>query len=85
MLARIFGIFVQTTPALKRSQDGIGVGLSLVKGLVELHGGSVEARSDGPGRGSEFVVRLPVSEKAKTEEPPVSYEPGTGRGIESLR
>jgi PAS domain S-box-containing protein len=62
MLPRIFDIFSQAEPALVRSQGGIGIGLSLVKGLVGLHGGSVEARSAGPGRGSEFVVRLPVAE-----------------------
>ena len=46
---------------MERSQGGLGIGLSLVKGLVELHGGSIEARSDGPGKGSEFIVRLPVA------------------------
>jgi PAS domain S-box-containing protein len=66
MLPRIFDIFSQAKPALVRSQGGLGIGLSLVKGLVDLHGGSVEARSNGPGQGSEFVVRLPVA-----VEPPV--------------
>jgi PAS domain S-box-containing protein len=66
MLPRIFEIFSQAKPALVRSQGGLGIGLSLVKGLVDLHGGSVEARSNGPGQGSEFVVRLPVA-----VEPPV--------------
>src|SRR5262249_12686136 len=46
--------------ALERSQGGLGIGLSLVRNLVEMHGGSVKAHSDGPGLGSEFVVRLPV-------------------------
>jgi PAS domain S-box-containing protein len=59
-LPRIFEMFAQATPALERSQSGLGIGLSLVKGVVELHGGRIEARSDGPGRGSEFVVRLPI-------------------------
>src|SRR4029079_8606918 len=45
---------------MSRSQGGLGIGLNIVKRLVELHDGSIEARSDGPGRGSEFVVRLPV-------------------------
>ena len=61
MLPRIFEIFAQSNRALVRSQGGLGIGLSLVKGLVELHGGSIEARSDGPGQGSEFVVRLPIA------------------------
>jgi signal transduction histidine kinase/CheY-like chemotaxis protein len=60
LLPDIFEVFSQAKPAPLPSQGGLGIGLSLVKGLVELHGGSVEARSDGPGRGSEFLVRLPV-------------------------
>jgi signal transduction histidine kinase/ActR/RegA family two-component response regulator len=59
-LPHLFRMFSQVAPALERSQGGLGIGLSLVRGLVELHGGRVEARSGGPGRGSEFVVRLPV-------------------------
>jgi PAS domain S-box-containing protein len=70
-LPRIFEMFAQAKPALERSQSGLGIGLSLVKGVVELHGGRVEARSDGPGRGSEFIVRLPVLiEKLVREAPP---------------
>jgi signal transduction histidine kinase len=61
MLPQVFEIFSQEKPALEGSQDGLGIGLSLVKGIVELHGGSVAAKSDGPGRGSEFIVRLPVA------------------------
>jgi len=62
VLPHVFEIFTQGKLALGRSQGGIGIGLSLVKGLVELHGGSVEAHSDGAGHGSEFVVRLPIAE-----------------------
>jgi PAS domain S-box-containing protein len=58
-LGRVFEMFSQVTTALDRSEGGLGIGLALVRGLVELHGGRVEARSDGPGRGSEFVVVLP--------------------------
>jgi PAS domain S-box-containing protein len=60
MLPRIFGIFVQADGRQDRSQGGLGIGLSLVKTLVEMHGGGVEAWSGGPGKGSEFVVRLPL-------------------------
>jgi PAS domain S-box-containing protein len=60
MLPRLFSIFSQARRGLERSQGGLGIGLSLVRGLVELHGGSIEARSEGPGMGSEFIVRLPV-------------------------
>jgi PAS domain S-box-containing protein len=59
-LPQLFEMFSQVTPALERSQGGLGIGLALVRGLVGLHGGSVAARSAGPGRGSEFIVRLPV-------------------------
>ncbi len=59
-LSAIFDIFSQVEGALSRSQGGLGIGLSLVRRLVGMHGGSVEARSDGPGRGSEFIVRLPI-------------------------
>lgn len=61
VLPRIFEIFAQVRVESAGSSGGLGIGLSLVKGLVELHGGSVEARSEGPGRGSEFVVRLPTA------------------------
>jgi PAS domain S-box-containing protein len=58
--SRIFDLFVQEDRSLARSHGGLGLGLTLVRSLVELHGGEVEAHSDGPGRGSEFVVRLPL-------------------------
>ena len=59
MLARVFDMFTQVPHAIERSQGGLGIGLTLVKRLVELHGGQVEAKSGGPGLGSEFIVRLP--------------------------
>jgi PAS domain S-box-containing protein len=61
LLPHVFDLFTQADRSLDRSQGGLGIGLTLVRQLVELHGGRVEARSDGPGRGSEFVVRLPLS------------------------
>ena len=60
MLPGIFDIFSQAQPPVEDAESGLGIGLWLVRGLVELHGGSVDALSDGPGKGSEFVVRLPV-------------------------
>jgi signal transduction histidine kinase len=63
MLGKIFDLFVQAESSPGRA-DGMGIGLSLVKGLVELHGGSVEAHSAGPGQGSEFILRLPMAEAA---------------------
>jgi PAS domain S-box-containing protein len=59
-LPQIFDLFAQVNQALERSEGGLGIGLTLVRRLVELHGGTVEALSDGPGKGSEFVVRLPL-------------------------
>ena len=59
-LATIFQMFSQLTPALERAQGGLGIGLALVRGLVELHGGSVDAASGGVGQGSTFTVRLPA-------------------------
>jgi signal transduction histidine kinase len=59
-LPRIFDMFTQVDTSLERSQSGLGIGLTLVKNLVEMHGGSVEAHSAGVGQGSEFVVRLPI-------------------------
>jgi PAS domain S-box-containing protein len=59
-LPRLFEMFYQVDASLERAHGGLGIGLSLVRRLVEFHGGSVEARSDGPGKGSEFTVRLPV-------------------------
>ena len=61
MLDSIFDLFVQVAPSIDRGTGGLGVGLTLVKQMVELHGGTVRAHSDGPGRGSEFVVRLPLA------------------------
>ena len=60
LLPRLFELFTQADRSLDRSQGGLGVGLALVKSLVEMHGGGVEAASEGLGRGSEFIVRLPV-------------------------
>jgi len=59
MLPRLFTVFTQLNTSA-RAEGGLGVGLSLVRGLVTLHGGTVIARSDGPGKGSEFIVRLPL-------------------------
>jgi signal transduction histidine kinase/ActR/RegA family two-component response regulator len=61
MLRKIFEMFTQVGGTSDHSQGGLGIGLTLVKRLVELHGGTVEARSDGPNKGSEFIVNVPVS------------------------
>jgi PAS domain S-box-containing protein len=60
VMPSVFGMFVQADSSLHRSQGGLGIGLTLVRSLVELHGGTVEATSDGLGKGCEFTVRLPI-------------------------
>lgn len=72
MLAHIFELFVQAERRLDRSQGGLGIGLTLVHRLVELHGGTVEASSPGLGGGSEFVVRLPALSEKNDSEAPIS-------------
>ena len=71
LLPRMFDLFTQADRPLDRSQGGLGIGLTVVKSLVELHGGTVEARSDGPGTGLEMTVRLPALPGA----PPVRSRP----------
>jgi CheY-like chemotaxis protein len=66
-LERVFDLFSQVHDAA-RSSGGLGVGLSLVRGLVHMHGGTVEAQSEGVGSGAQFVVRLPVSDAALPED-----------------
>jgi signal transduction histidine kinase len=61
MLPRIFELFTQVESARRLSQGGLGIGLALVRNLVALHEGSVQVRSEGLGKGSEFVVRLPLA------------------------
>jgi PAS domain S-box-containing protein len=63
MLPRVFDMFAQESHSSGRSEGGLGIGLTLVHELVQMHGGSVEAKSEGPGRGSEFIVRLPLLEE----------------------
>ena len=69
LLPRVFDMFSQVQTSLDRAEGGLGIGLALVKGLVELHGGRVEARSAGLGRGAEFVVWLPLPEGAAAAAP----------------
>jgi len=71
MLAKVFELFTQVDRSLDRSQGGLGIGLTLVQRLVEMHGGRVEVASEGPGCGSEFTLRLPVAHTAPVsdEEP----------------
>jgi CheY-like chemotaxis protein len=87
MLPRIFDLFTQLNRSLDRSEGGLGIGLALVRRLVELHGGTVQAFSDGPGLGSEFVMTLPVLRVGKIpDEAPAAgaqdeVRGGSGRRI----
>jgi PAS domain S-box-containing protein len=72
MLVNIFEMFTQADHSVERSSNGLGIGLTLVRRLVELHGGSVEARSEGPGHGSAFSVRLPISNQPLPQLQPAS-------------
>ena len=78
MQERIFDMFVQVGEGAQPTQGGLGIGLTLARSLVEMHGGTLAARSDGPGHGSEFVIRLPIEQTA-APEPPAAGTADAGR------
>jgi PAS domain S-box-containing protein len=82
-LDSVFEMFNQVQGSLERSQGGLGIGLTLVRRLVQMHGGTVQADSAGEGKGAEFVVRLPIHEArpAASAEPAPAREPSAGRRI----
>jgi PAS domain S-box-containing protein len=71
-LPRIFDLFAQAERSIDRSQGGLGLGLTVAKSLIETHGGSISARSEGPGKGSEFAIRMPV---VRTPQAPLPVQP----------
>jgi PAS domain S-box-containing protein len=75
MLPRVWDVFSQADQSLERPRGGLGLGLPLVKGLVELHGGEVRAESEGAGRGATFKILLPLAGQAEPREPDRSSEP----------
>jgi CheY-like chemotaxis protein len=87
LLPKVFEMFMQVDKSLERAQGGLGIGLSIVKRLVEMHEGTVEAHSKGAGHGSVFIVRLPTVETPADAEPPAVAEgnaapaPSTGHRI----
>ncbi|HUF92877.1 MAG TPA: ATP-binding protein, partial [Candidatus Limnocylindria bacterium] len=82
LLPKVFDLFAQEPQALDRARGGLGLGLTLVKRLVELHGGSVSVTSTGPGLGSEFTVRLPAVEAVPHDGlAPPAAAPGSGRRV----
>ena len=72
LVPRVFNLFEQGARTIDRAAGGLGLGLAIVKSITTMHGGSVAAKSDGPGRGSEFVVRLPVMPTEQEAEPPTA-------------
>jgi CheY-like chemotaxis protein len=84
-LRSVFDLFTQVDNSLDRTQTGLGIGLTLVRNLLELHRGKVEAHSAGPGKGSEFIVRLPVipSEMAETRRSGLAVQADDGGGPEA--
>jgi PAS domain S-box-containing protein len=86
-LPRLFEMFYQADPSRDRSDGGLGIGLTLVHRLLDMHGGSVEARSGGPGHGSEFIVRLPlaaISPKIPAQAATVPDVPSVPAGLRVL-
>jgi signal transduction histidine kinase len=82
MLPRVFDLFTQDETTAYRSQTGMGIGLALARHLIELHGGSIKAESDGPGRGSTFTVRVPVAHAVPaTPVSPPAVAPCAGRRV----
>jgi CheY-like chemotaxis protein len=84
-LSRVFDIFTQVSESAGKSHGGLGIGLALAKRLVELHGGSIEARSDGSGKGSEFIVRLPIVCNATANDTTANFARDVPTGLMGLR
>lgn len=84
-LPRVFHMFSQVDRSLEKTQGGLGIGLTLVRRLVETHGGTVEARSEGVGFGSEFVARLPAAEAADAPGAAPEGEPPAARSALRVR
>src|SRR5262249_59493511 len=83
--ARLCQPFSQADPSMARTRGGLGLGLALVRGLVESHGGAVDARSAGKGKGAEFLIRLPLRADTRSAPPPASAPPAEARDPRPLR
>lgn len=84
-LEAIFGMFSQVASATERAQGGLGIGLALSRGLVQLHGGTLQAASDGPGQGAEFTVTLPIAPRDEETPPATPAEDADKRGATRAR
>jgi CheY-like chemotaxis protein len=85
MLPKVFDMFTQVHRDEQRSQGGLGIGLTMVKRLVEMHGGDIQAHSDGPGQGSEFIVRLPLAVLPVAPESPAAEASRGAANLSKLR
>ena len=85
LVKRVFDLFAQGERSLDRSEGGLGIGLTLVERIVKQHGGSIRARSDGPGTGSEFVVRLPLLAGEVPRRAPPSSQPAAAPSAATRR
>ena len=83
LLPKIFGMFVQGSTAIERTHGGLGLGLTLARDIVELHGGTIEAKSAGPGQGSEFIVRLPLSDVPDSTDAMESHAESISSAVQS--
>jgi len=79
MLGRVLGPFCQADQSPDRRRGGLGIGLALVKGLIELHGGEVRASSPGPGQGSEFMLKLPLERRSEVPTAPAAPAAPAGK------
>jgi PAS domain S-box-containing protein len=85
LMPRLFDLYAQGREAFGRDEGGLGIGLSLVRGLVILHGGTIQAHSDGPDQGSEFIIRLPIGRPFdKAPEPGFRADTSAGAGLSVL-
>jgi CheY-like chemotaxis protein/two-component sensor histidine kinase len=84
MLPRVFDMFAQVDRSLERAQGGLGIGLALVRRLVEMHGGTVQVSSEGPGRGSTFCVRLPLAAAGVPAAEPTLTHPLQGQDTDRI-
>jgi CheY-like chemotaxis protein len=84
-LPKIFQMFTQGDGSIERAQGGLGVGLALTKRLIELHGGRITARSEGPGRGATFVVQLPTIEGPAAAPAQPDHSPAAAKSGQALR
>jgi len=84
LLPRVFELFVQASRTLDRAHGGLGIGLTIVHRLVRLHGGSIEAHSDGLGKGAEFIVRLPIMKNAPAQAGRAAAAPTSNPSLKLL-